>query len=277
MLKDISINFNPSQYLNELINSSTIMELTIRKFVSSKNRRKLFITLILLFFPFISLNYLHYVPHNNTGVFLNSFTQTFYNFYIVIVLAPLCAMFALAALHEEISDGTVAFYLMQPVSRITIYFWKFIGYLIFTSALIIVPTSLYFFIFGFILEITLSEVLIYLILTWLITIIGCLAFGALFFTLGMILKKPLLTCIITGYLDQFFISTTLAQFIGWFSISYHIEALSALIYDYHGIFDEFTPLWGVGDSIIILPAFLVALLVLSAYLFKHKNLPTLGN
>lgn len=258
--------------MSEFSRSYKIFDLTLSKFLSSQNKTKLIFVSIALLFPFISILNLRGYPEGSTGVFLNSFTDIFFNYYIMIVMVPLSALFSIAALHEELEDGTFAFYLMQPVSRTVILIWKFISSVVFNFIIISIPVTLYFVWFSVKLKINFGEVYINLIYSWIITLIGLIAFGLLFFSISLILKKPLVACILVGYMDQFFISTSLASFVGWFSIAYHIRALSALLYDYGGTFSSFEPIIGIFDSIIVLPIFLAVLVVLCVYLFKEKEI-----
>lgn len=258
--------------LKDFPKSYSIFNLTFSKYLSSKNKTKLIFVAIALFFPFLTILDLSTYPQNSVGNFLSSFTSIFFNYYIMIVMVPLSALFSISALQEEVEDGTIAFYLMQPVSRSVILGWKFLGSVFFNFFIISIAVTVYFVYLASGLNINISEVFIYLVYAWIIILIGLIAFGLLFFALSLFLKKPLVFCILIGYLDQFFISSSLASFVGWFSVAYHIRSLSAMLYDYSGIFYSFEPVLGIFDSIIVLPIFLVILAIVCNYLFSKKEI-----
>ncbi|MFX1251773.1 MAG: ABC transporter permease subunit [Promethearchaeota archaeon] len=232
-----------------LLHGYAIFELSVRKIFSPQNRQKLLILVILLFVPLLSVISIsvHY-PRGDVKLMLSQFINLFYLYYIFLFLTPFCTLFVLTAIYEEIEDGTLAFYLMQPITRQEIYFWKFLAYFVFSTVIFIIPVTIYFVSLANKLEIEMGLVILNLFTAWLMIIVVILTLGSFFFFISTIAKKGAQVCMIGGY------------------------ALTGIVTNFQTTFISYwDPGFETGTTIPLLLIFIVLMLVAGIYSFMRMD------
>lgn len=222
---------NTSFTYQNLLRGYAIFELSVRKILSAQNRQKVIILVMLLFVPLLSvISISDYYPRGDITLMLTQFINIFYMYYIFLILTPFCTLFVLTVIYEEIEDGTLAFYLMQPITRQEIYFWKFLAYCISSTVIFITPVTIYFVSLASKLAIELHFVILILFTAWLITIIIILSLGSLFFFISTIAKKGAQVCMIGGYILTGIVLSFQTSIIGYWDPGFETRTTLPLLF-----------------------------------------------
>jgi ABC-2 type transport system permease protein len=186
--------------------------------------------------------------------------------FLQIVLIFVTLVNATALIREEIEDNTLPYLLMRPISKPTVAVSKFAGYLVAVLLLLLPPIVLSYAVTEAYSGAGLGADLDVLEAFLAVTALGAAAYGALFFFLSVVLRKPLTVGLLIGFVWESIVS----------SIPGNVPKLS-LIYYLRSILDEWitvrpTSLSTTGVSAmwatVILLAFTIAMMLLALVVFQ---------
>ncbi len=119
--------------------------------------------------------------------------------FVQIVLVFVTLVDSTALIREEIEDGTLPFLLTRPLSKPALAASKYAGFLVAALALLLPPVLVSYGITVAYAGTGLGTDANVLVGFLEVTALGVLAYGALFFFLSVILKKPLMVGLLIGF------------------------------------------------------------------------------
>jgi len=165
---------------------------------------------------------------------------------------------------DEKENQTLVFLLVRPISREEIIFHKFLAYIAAMAVFYLVPVfGTYFVLFSY----KGSWLVAHLDLTlglWALTVLGSIAFGAIFLLTGVLFKRPLIIGLFV-VLFWNYLSYLLGAGAEQLTLSYHLGTL------FNELFDLF-PLNGASTSLVFIGGLTLLCVVGSMVSFKNQEI-----
>lgn len=247
----------------------TITKITIKRLLFSRK------TIVLLFFcaiPILLSLYWLTVDEEEGYLF---FVNLVYVSFLLFIAGIITLLYGLSTFNDDIDDKTINYLISRPIDKVELTFYKYVGYIISSIAVVIPPIVIIF----FIVSIKVGDVAdnIYLLYNFIsIFILAILVYGAVFMFLGLLLKHPMLISFVFLFVVESFLAAiplaikqiTIKHYLQ--SIAYHIIGMGAP----KGLYDEpgTTPA-DVTTSLIVLFVTIIIFLILTVILARNKDFP----
>ena len=238
-----------------------VTRLTVRYLMST---RRGMVTLVLSWMPLLLTGALALARVPSLGILL--FQELMLPLFLQVVLVFVTLVSASALIREEIEDNTLPFLLTRPVSKPSLAVSKFAGYLIAGVAFLLPPVVVAYGITEAYVGTGLGADVDVLEGFLAATALGVLAYGALFYLLSVVLRKPLMVGLLIGFVWESIV-VSLPGSVPKLSITYYLRSvLGGMI--------AVGPYTGNPDyvsapvAVAVLVVFSIVVLVLSAVAFQ---------
>ncbi len=255
-----------------------IFGITLRKFLFHRSRLIIFI--LVQFLPI----FVAYLQYSNRESYYSSqedqiweaqsdFVGLVVNYYVLLAAVVIALFFTVSITSEEINDQTISYFSMQPLSRVEIALWKYFALLLIVSLFYFLPvTILYWVKFVWDVGVPFDQELNFLVGAWILMGMAALLYTSAFFLLSLILPRPHLSCLMFGYVDQFFLGTIFSPVLGSYSPAYHLRAVASREFAEIEGGGGFIRVMSVNDSYLVIILFFVMFLSLALAIFKSRDL-----
>ncbi len=183
----------------------------------ARHKRQNLILFILMFVPtleIIALLNLTSKDYSGGGYWI-WYYNIYFNIFLFFLTSVVSLLVATGMYRDEINDETIVYIITKPVSRVKIFFEKYIAYIV-ISIVIVTPGILVYHIVGDIAnrlyDKTFQLSVFFSLYNLFIEIMGMyfliIGLGAVFITTGLWLKRPMLLNLIIAFgiiLEQFFL------------------------------------------------------------------------
>lgn len=226
----------------------TITKLTLKRLLFSK---KTWVLVVLCAIPVFIALYWITTDEVDGYTFFSDLVYVSFLFFIVLIV---CLLYGVAAFNDDITDNTITYLISRPVDRAELTVYKYIGYVISATVVVIPPLILTFFIFAS------KEGDIGNNIGVLTTFIGIfflavVCYGAIFILFGLLFKRPMLISFVFIFVWEGGIAG-IPLLINRVSIRHYIGSIGYHVLD-RGIA---TSIWEPVDTIISVIVLLVTAL-----------------
>ncbi|HEY7588833.1 MAG TPA: ABC transporter permease [Thermoplasmata archaeon] len=186
--------------------------------------------------------------------------------FLQVVLIFVTLVNATAIIREEIEDNTLPYLLTRPVSKPAIAVSKYAGYLVAVLLLLVPPVILAYLVTEAYAGTALGTDADVLGGFLLATVLGCMAYGALFYFLSVVLRKPLPVGLLIGFVWESIVGSIPGDVPKLSLIFYLRSVLKGMV--------SVGPLAGFPTNVsaeiaaLILVAFSIAMVVLAVVVFQ---------
>jgi ABC-2 type transport system permease protein len=238
--------------------------LTVRYLLAT---RRGFATLALSWIPLLLVGSLALARVPSFGIIL--FQSLMVPLFLQIVLIFVTLVNATALIREEIEDNTLPYLLTRPVSKPTIAVSKYAGYLVAAMALLLPPVVLSYGVTEAYAGTGLGADADVLAGFLAATALAVIAYGALFFFLSVVLRKPLTVGLLIGFVWESIVGA-LPGSVPKLSLIYYLRSVLKGLVSV-GPLSGFTTDVSAPVATAILVAFSLLALVLAAFLFQRME------
>jgi len=189
--------------------------------------------------------------------------------FLQVVLIFVTLVNATTLVREEIEDNTLPYLMTRPISKPAIAVYKYVGYLVAVLVLLVPPVVLAYAVTeghsGDPMTADL-DVLGALLLT---TVLGSVAYGALFLFLSVLVRKPLAVGLLIGFVWE----SVVSSFPGDVPKISIIHYLKSIIKDLVAVgpLTNYTSDISTGIAVAVLVGFSIAMLVLALFQFQQME------
>ena len=241
-----------------------VTRLTIRYLVST---RRGMVTLALAWLPLLLTGGLALARVPSFGILL--FQQLMLPLFLQVALVFVTLVSTTALIREEIDDNTLPYLLTRPVSKPTLAVSKYAGYLVAGLAFLLPPVVVSYVVTEGYVGAGLGADVDVLEGFLAATALGVLAYGALFYFLSVVLRKPLMVGLLIGFVWESVV-VALPGSIPKLSLTYYLRSVLGgmiAVGPYTGNPDYVS----AAVAVTVLVVFSVAMLVLSALAFQSME------
>lgn len=172
----------------------------------------------------VLIRLLEEVPRSIAFLIRESFGPIALTIFLNLIVVWFSLVIGSSLIADEKENQTFAFLLMRPISREEIIFHKFLAYIAAMAIFYLVPVfGTYFALFSY-KSSWLVNNLDLAFGFWAITILGSIAFGAIFLLTGVLFKRPLIIGLFIALLWNY-LPLLLGEVAEQFTLSYHLESL----------------------------------------------------
>lgn len=186
--------------------------------------------------------------------------------FLQVVLIFITLVHATTIIREEIEDNTLPYLLTRPISKPAIALSKYGGYLVVVLLLLLPPFALSYVVTQAYAGDPLSADADTLLAFSLAAGLGALAYGAFFFLLSVILRRPLAAGLLFGFLWESIVGS-LPGDVPKLSIIYYLRTILVGIIEPNP-FPGFAAVLSPLEAGLVLVGFAVVVLVLAIFLFQ---------
>ena len=238
-----------------------VTRLTVRYLMST---RRGMVTLVLSWMPLLLTGALALARVPSLGILL--FQELMLPLFLQVVLVFVTLVSASALIREEIEDNTLPFLLTRPVSKPSLAVSKFAGYLIAGVAFLLPPVVVAYGITEAYVGTGLGADVDVLEGFLAATALGVLAYGALFYLLSVVLRKPLMVGLLIGFVWESIV-VSLPGSVPKLSITYYLRSvLGGMIAV--GPYTGNPGYVSAPVAVAVLVVFSIVVLVVSAFAFQ---------
>jgi len=189
--------------------------------------------------------------------------------FLQIVLVFVTLVDATALIREEIDDNTLPFLLTRPVSKPVVALSKYAGFLVGALVLLLPPVLVSYGVTEAYAGTALGTDADVLAGFLAVTALAVLAYGALFFFLSVVLRKPLFVGLLIGFVWES-ISGTLPGSVPKLSLIFYLRSLLKGLIGVSPLSDFKTDV-SAPLAAAILVAFALVMVVLAAFMFQNME------
>lgn len=201
-----------------------LFRMTLLSFYNDRKIRILWGVALLPVVASVIIRLLEEVPRSIAFLIRESFGPIALTIFLNLIVVWFSLVIGSSLIADEKENQTFAFLLMRPISREAIIFHKFLAYIAAMAIFYLVPVfGTYFALFSyksswFVYNLDLALGL------WAITILGSIAFGAIFLLTGVLFKRPLIIGLFIALFWNY-LPILLGEVAEQFTLSYHLESL----------------------------------------------------
>ncbi len=238
--------------------------LTVRYLLSM---RRGLATLALSWIPLLLMGSLALARVPSFGILL--FESLMVPLFLQVVLIFVTLVNATALVREEIEDNTLPYLLTRPVSKPTLAVSKYVGYLIATMVLLLPPVALAYAVTAASSGTGLSADANVLAGFLAATALAVTAYGALFFFLSVVLRKPLTVGLLIGFIWESVVGR-LPGSVPKLSLTFYLQSVLKGMIPV-GSFSGFVTDVSAPAAAGILIAFAIAMVVFATIMFQKME------
>ncbi len=241
-----------------------VTALTVRYLVST---RRGIVTLALSWLPLLLTGALALARVASFDILL--FQQLMLPLFLQVVLVFVTLVSATALIREEIEDNTLPFLLARPVSKPELAVSKYAGYLIAGLAFLLPPVVVAYGVTEAYAGLGLGADVDVLEGFLAATALGVLAYGALFYFLSVVLRKPLMVGLLIGFVWESVV-VALPGDVPKLSLTYYLRSVLGGMISV-GPYSGNPGYVSAPVAVLVLGVFSVVMLLLSALTFQQME------
>ena len=240
-----------------------MIDITLLTLKQMYRSRKTYVLEIFLFLPLVLGIYS--VHKNENGIVV--FSDMTYGLYLQLLVILVTLIFATTLISDDIKTGRITF-LTTRVSRVRIIVEKYLGYLIGTFVIFLVPLTA----MAVVLTVYAPEnvpLTVFCSYT-LIILMAIAAYGGVYFLVSTLISKPLMFGLFFAFIWEIS-APAVSQRLAKATVGHYIRSVGYELVEHGNIHTMSTPS-SFTQSVGILCALSVVGMLLSAMLFKQKSL-----
>jgi len=158
---------------------------------------------------------------------------------------------------DEKENQTLSFLLMRPISREVVILHKYLAYIVAMAVFYLIPVfGTYIVLFSYKISWLIDQIDVALGL-WILTVLGSIAFGAIYLLLGVVFKRPLMIGVFVAFFWNY-VPIFLGVGAEKLTLSYHLEYLFNALFRTFSADGALSSLGFIGGIILL---FVVAAMV----------------
>lgn len=189
--------------------------------------------------------------------------------FLQVILIFVTLVNAAALIREEIEDHTLPYLLTRPISKPEVVAFKYVGYLACVLVFLVPPLLLAYAVTVAYTGEGFSSHLDVLGGLMLVTLLACMAYGALFLLLSILLRRPLAVGLLIGFVWESIVSSVPGD-VPKLSVIHYLRSIMKAAAP-TGAFAGYTTDLSLGQATTVLTAFSLATLILSMVVFQRME------
>lgn len=239
----------------------TIVTYTIRKLLLSN---RIYITMLITLFVVAIMAYATTQEMDR----LDGGTDLI-DFLILSFFLPVMAMiYGSSLIRDEMDDRSITQVVTSPMERAVTYTGYYLGLSVSVTIIMLVTLTAGFLSFFGGTEMDSEAWGIYRSMVGLV-IIGSFVYSALFIMISVLISQPIFFGLFYAFIWEAFIGSIPGR-MQLLTVKHYIRSIGSEWIDY-GAISEYPNATSLGDSAIVLTAFVIAVFILGAYLFREKE------